>query len=497
LAATASLSEDASPRPWLAPLLVVVSAVLAARIATLIGSPLSLQGDEAQYWTWSREIAFGYYSKPPLIAWVIGASTALCGDAAWCVRLPATLFHGVTTVLVAGLASSLFGARVALWTGIAWLTLPAVSFSSLIMSTDALLLTFWAGALWAYHGVLTAPSGGGRTRAALGLAACVALGLNAKYAMVYFLVCALTHLILDRDARAAAFRARAPLSLGIVGGLAGILPNVAWNAVNGWATLGHTADNANWSGPLFHFDQMGEFLGAQAGVFGPIFLIALALAIPRSRAAARALPPAHRMLLAFSVPILLIVTSQALLSRAHANWAATAYPAATILVVALLLSGRALWLKAALALHVTLAAGLYGAVLAPDRVAGLIGRDPFAPMRGWDGIAEQIHERLVDSGAPVLLMDHRMMIANTAYALRDRDITIRAWNHDAKIDHHYEMAWRYDPATDGPRVLLVSPHGTEAIEAAFDKVDIVPDIPRVDRKGRDAPLFARHLEGPK
>jgi hypothetical protein len=234
---------------------------------------------------------------------------------------------------------------------------------------------------------------------------------------------------------------------------------------------------------------------ADAGLFVPVW--SERVLDEWSRAAARALPPAHRMLLAFSVPILLIVTSQALLSRAHANWAATAYPAATILVVALLLSGRALWLKAALALHVTLAAGLYGAVLAPDRVAGLIGRDPFAPMRGWDGIAEQIHERLVDSGAPVLLMDHRMMIANTAYALRDRDITIRAWNHDAKIDHHYEMAWRYDPATDGPRVLLVSPHGTEAIEAAFDKVDIVPDIPRVDRKGRDAPLFARHLEGPK
>lgn len=489
--------EHEAPRAWLAPLLAAVVAVLAARVAVLIGTPLSLQGDEAQYWTWAQEIALGYYSKPPLIGWAIAASTAICGDAAWCVRLPAALFHGVTTLLVAGLAASLFSGRVAFWAGIAWLTLPAVSFSSLIMSTDAPLLMFWAGGLWAYRAYLSAEDGPTRTRAAAALVVCIALGLNAKYAMVYFILCALVHVVIDPEARAAATRAWRGLIVAIALGVAGLLPNVAWNATNGWATLGHTADNANWSGPLLHLDQMGEFLGAQAGVFGPIFLIALVLAIPRGRAAARALPSSYRMLLAFSLPILLIVTTQALLSRAHANWAATAYPAATVLVVATLVHGRAAWLKASVALHVLVAAGLYGAVLMPDRVAALMGRDPFAPMRGWDEIADQIHQGLEMSGAPVLLMDHRMMIASTSYALRDRAITIRAWNHDAKIDHHYEMAWRYDPAVDGPIVLLVSPHGTEAIEDAFDKSSAWADIPRTDRKGRDAPLHVRLLEGPK
>lgn len=493
---TKTMDQD-PPRAWFAPLLTAVVLALAARIAILIGTPLSLQGDEAQYWTWAQDIALGYYSKPPLIGWAIAATTAVCGDAAWCVRLPAALFHGVTTLFVGGLAASLYGGRVAFWAGFAWLTLPAVSFSSLIMSTDAPLLVFWAGGLWAYRSFLASDDGASRARAAAGLALCIALGLNAKYAMAYFILCVLVHLALDPEARAAGRAAWRGLAGAIVLGLAGILPNVGWNAANGWATLGHTADNANWGGPLLHLDQMGEFLGAQAGVFGPIFLIALLLTIPRSRAAAEALPAPYRMLFAFSLPILLIVTTQALLSRAHANWAATAYPAATVLVVAMLLQGREVWLKASVALHVVVAAGLYIAVLAPDRVAGLMGRDPFAPMRGWDAIAEEIHRQLEKSGAPVLLMDHRMMIASTSYALRDRDIAIRAWNHDAKIDHHYEMAWRYDPDVDGPVVLLVSPHGTDAIEDAFDKSVPWADIPRVDRKGRDAPLHVRLLEGPK
>ena len=42
--------------------------------------------DEAQYWTWSRELAFGYFSKPPMIAWVIRGTSELCGNSEACIR---------------------------------------------------------------------------------------------------------------------------------------------------------------------------------------------------------------------------------------------------------------------------------------------------------------------------------------------------------------------------------------------------------------------------
>jgi hypothetical protein len=32
--------------------------------------------DESQYWSWSRDLAFGYIYKPPLLAWIIGAARA-------------------------------------------------------------------------------------------------------------------------------------------------------------------------------------------------------------------------------------------------------------------------------------------------------------------------------------------------------------------------------------------------------------------------------------
>ncbi|HCY54966.1 MAG TPA: glycosyl transferase, partial [Oceanicaulis sp.] len=44
--------------------------LLAARIAGLMINPSSLYADETQYWVWSRDLDWGYFSKPPLIAWI-------------------------------------------------------------------------------------------------------------------------------------------------------------------------------------------------------------------------------------------------------------------------------------------------------------------------------------------------------------------------------------------------------------------------------------------
>ena len=42
--------------------------ILAVRAAAVLVSPLNLYADEAQYWRWAQGLAWGYYSKPPMIA---------------------------------------------------------------------------------------------------------------------------------------------------------------------------------------------------------------------------------------------------------------------------------------------------------------------------------------------------------------------------------------------------------------------------------------------
>src|SRR5438045_4592691 len=62
--------------------------------------PLDLAADEAHYWDWSRHLDWSYYSKGPLVAWIIGAACELAepwamattGTLMPAVRLPAVLF---------------------------------------------------------------------------------------------------------------------------------------------------------------------------------------------------------------------------------------------------------------------------------------------------------------------------------------------------------------------------------------------------------------------
>src|SRR6516162_7336853 len=82
----------------LAALLILGAAAL--HVAYLaVDCPLDLAPDEAHYWDWSRHLDWSYYSKGPLVAYLIRAgcavfgpwSQALTGSEMLAVRLPAII----------------------------------------------------------------------------------------------------------------------------------------------------------------------------------------------------------------------------------------------------------------------------------------------------------------------------------------------------------------------------------------------------------------------
>src|SRR5688572_7590319 len=78
--------------PWrlLAAALILAGAAL--HVAYLVHDcPIDLAPDEAHYWDWSRHLDWSYYSKGPLVAWMIRASCTLFGDVMPAVRFPAVL----------------------------------------------------------------------------------------------------------------------------------------------------------------------------------------------------------------------------------------------------------------------------------------------------------------------------------------------------------------------------------------------------------------------
>lgn len=424
-----------------------IVALTLLRLLMVWGSPLELDAEEAQYWSWSRDLAFGYFSKPPLIAWLIHGATALCGDGEACIRLPPALLHAAAAGFVFLAALRLYDARVAGWAAAAYASLPGVSLSGVVMTTDAPLLLCWAAALWAYLRLLERP--GPWTALPLGLA--LGLGLLGKYAMGYFLLCVAVHLAVAPAARRAVLSGAGLLALAI--GLAILAPNLWWNASHDFATFSHTAANARWQGGLLHPGRLAAFAAAQFAVFGPVLLAAY---LWRSWCLARgqAANPSERLLLAFSAPVLLLLLGQSLLARAHANWAATGYVAAAILVPAWLAgTARNGWLKAAIGLNLALALLLAAAALTPISERLPLARDPLERVKGWRQVAEASALALAARPGARLLVDDRQVAALMLYYGRGRLDDLAVWDSDGRASNQYEATRGF--RGDGGRPVLL------------------------------------------
>jgi len=117
-------------------LVIALATLLAIRVLGLKYNATDLFFDEAQYWSWSLEPAFGYYSKPPLIAWLISGASSVCGASEFCIRLPAPLLHTVTSYLVFLIGCRLYGSAAGLWSALAFATLPGISVSAGIIRSE-------------------------------------------------------------------------------------------------------------------------------------------------------------------------------------------------------------------------------------------------------------------------------------------------------------------------------------------------------------------------
>lgn len=465
------MTQVREPRPWpAAPLvtagsegtlaLLAVGGLTLLRVVLLFLGDYELYGDEAQYWSYAVEPAFGYYSKPPMVAWMIQAGMLACGAGEACLRLASPLLHGAAALLVFALARALFDARAALWSAVVYATLPGVSYSALLISTDVPLLAFWTLALLALVRLRDRPGEAGWAWL-LGLA--FGLGLLSKYAMGYLLLCLVVYALVDAAGR------RLLADRRLWGGLAlGMMvwsPNLLWNLWHGGATLLHVGENANLGTEVWQPMEGLGFLGAQFGVMGPILFAALLWRVARLRR--RPAGAAERFLLAFSLPMLAVVLVQAFLHGANANWAATAFPAATVLLVAgLLHGGGQRLLTASTGLHLAVAAALAALVLVPAAARLPVARDLMAQVSGWRALARDVEQRVAARDIDVVLLDHRYPFAELWYYSDLAPPRLRMWV-TADVSNHYELVYPFEGLGNGRALYVTERTHTELVTRHF------------------------------
>src|ERR1700749_4731568 len=115
--------------------LTVVALVL-MRLVGAAWTPLTF--DEAFYWIWSKNLAFGYYDHPPGVALVIRLGTMIAGDTELGVRLVSILLALPMSFAVYRTAAILFGGeRVAAAAAILLNVTLMTAVGTLIVTPDA------------------------------------------------------------------------------------------------------------------------------------------------------------------------------------------------------------------------------------------------------------------------------------------------------------------------------------------------------------------------
>ena len=419
--------------------LILIAGLLALRILLVAVSPLEIYADEAQYWRWSETLEWGYYSKPPMIAWMIHVSTALFGDSEWAIRLLAPVFHTIAAITLFLLARRMFNTLAAWFCVVTYLLMPGIVLSSGVISTDGVLFPFWCLALYLFWRLREEDLGWLGT-VALGLA--IGFGFLSKYAMIYFAIGVSLTVLIDRPTRNAVLSPKGGVFLSVAALV--FTPHLIWNVVNEFQTVSHTVDNANLGGDLFNLDHLPKFLGDQMGVFGPVCFVALIAALTFLRPSERledlgdaphAQNAKETWLACFIVPVLIIIAFQAVLSRAHANWAATAYPAASVLVGGFLMRAAgwrpAYW--AGIGLQILIGVLAITLALAPPSWSAAVGRDnDFKRVRGWEDLTEQLAREIERLQPTVLVVDEREIWHGIDYYLRDTlDIPLVLWRYNS------------------------------------------------------------------
>lgn len=478
-----------SEQLWNKRFYLLVFLVLAWRIFYIAVAPLDLVPDESYYWDWSRHLDWGYFSKPPMVAWINALSTSLLGSYTFTVRLPAAILSCVTILSVFLLGRTIFTARVGFWAAVISLAAPGSCALGFIMSIDAPLLACWSMALYLVWLNIKKNKSISVWAVLLGLV--MGLGILSKEMMFSFPFLMLLFLATTPGVRSNLARPWPYVS--IIVAIAMIMPTIFWNMQNGWITAIHSASHVREaSGSFFDFlIFFPEFIGLQMGVISPVTFVLFAGLAVSLIIGFRGQEPHLRFLFMFSIPALTIFTFLSFHQSISANWPAVFYCSGFILLAAwgcgeLDLNSRFDKLRRFFITGVKV--GVVFAVLtyAMPFLIELTGfhsekYDPTARLRGWSELGEKMDQVMAETPEPdntlVISADRRQVTSSLAFYMETQP-RVYKWSPGSAVNSQYDL-WSGPVDKKGRDALIVLRTGRKVpqkLKNNFKQVNFLQNI---------------------
>jgi 4-amino-4-deoxy-L-arabinose transferase-like glycosyltransferase len=423
-----------------------------------------------------------------MLAWLIAAAGHVCGDSEACIRAPAPLMFLATSLFAYAIGRALYDSRTGFWAAMLIALGTGSVFSARIISTDVPLVLFWALALLAYVRLLQKID----WRWAIVLGVAIGAGLLAKYAMIYFLAGMLLAALVEKQARDLLIKPELWLALGLAA--VTVSPNILWNASNDFLTLRWAGTNVVGNNIELSAIRPIEFLMAQFAVFGPVvFAVAIAAT---SRLGSKYLLPADRVLLAFALPPLVLVTVTAVFVDAYANWAAASFVSLAVLAAAILVrrnSSVLLWGSLALGLGTQIVLIGTDAFATRISISFLRPHNPYYRTLGWAAYGHAVGQLAHKLRIPTIASDTRANVASLLYYWRDQPEQILAWPTDALPN--FELTRSLTAAAAQPVLFASDCPGIARFEQFYAKVTPIGNF--VTEEPAPRWFWAFRLEDPR
>ena len=464
----------------------------------------ALSADEAHYWEWSRRLDWSYYSKGPMVAYLIALSTRVGGNAEFWIRLPAVLLGTATAGLAYCLTRRSFPSeRAAFLCVIILSVMPLYAVGSLLMTIDPPFVFFWGLACLCLSQV---PQRRGNL-AWYGAGIAFGLGLLSKYTMLMLLPCVV--LWLANSPRLRHWFGRREPYEALILGLLIFSPVILWNARHEWLSLHHVATQAAGTRPLLAALLGGpEFLGGQVGVVSPLLFLLLVLGVSWAwREGVRQERDDLLLLVYTSAPVFLFFQVWSFCSKVQANWAAHAYFTAAVAAAgwATRWPAGALWQRARHRLNRFLTAAILLPILAlpvvfaPSLVEVVGFRLPAAldlvgkRLAGWPELGRAVGEVMEKAPRSAFLASDRYQIASQlAFYVPGNPVAYTA-NFGRRMNQ-YDLwgGWEDLLGKDGVFVLYGTGEPPDELRRAFRSVERVRAVP-IASHGRHVHEFSVFL----
>jgi 4-amino-4-deoxy-L-arabinose transferase-like glycosyltransferase len=462
---SAGFSRQIAPLNTASRLCVAVVGLLIA-LRFILAGVTDLAEDEAYYWLWSKHFAGGYYDHPPMIAYWIGAGTALFGQTAFGVRFVGLLSGLAGSYFLYRASLSLFRDRAAALLCIVWMNATLLCNAAAIVATpDTPLAFFSTVTLFALAKLIET----GRGSWWLGVGAALGLAFMSKYTAVLLLPGIFLWMIASPEGRKWFWRP-APYS-GAVIALAIAAPVFYWNFMHDWVSFAKQAGHGIKDKPANAFASIAELFGGQAGLASPImFLFCLFGSFYSFLRGFKHGDTRFLLLGSLSAPVFLFFFFHAASQKIQPNWPGFVYPAAILAAIHGFFAYRldkpvAGWADAGyrwapwVGIAFTLAAFLQlGLGVMPIEAK----KDPTSRLKGWAKLGADIASLERTQGAVSVLTDRYAITGELAFYGAEP-----VWQINERIRYANLPALNEATLKTGPSLLVLRRGGDATQAAAF------------------------------